>query len=82
MLELEENKHKLLNLKSKINSIEEALNINNIETELKELEIKTGEPNFWDNQQSSGLVLTKMKHLQNKQQLLLFLQQDISTIVV
>ena len=66
MLELEENKHKLLNLKSKINSIEEALNINNIETELKELEIKTGEPNFWDNQQSSGLVLTKMKHLQNK----------------
>ena len=27
MLELEENKHKLLNLKSKINSIEEALNI-------------------------------------------------------
>ena len=42
MLELEENKHKLLNLKSKINSIEEALNINNIETELKELEIKTG----------------------------------------
>lgn len=66
MLELEENKHKLLNLKSKINSIEEALNINNIETELKELEIKTGEPNFWDNQQSSGLVLTKMKHLKNK----------------
>ena len=57
MLELEENKHKLLNLKSKINSIEEALNINNIETELKELEIKTGEPNFWDNQQSSGLSL-------------------------
>ena len=32
----------------------------------QKLEIKTGEPNFWDNQQSSGLVLTKMKHLQNK----------------
>ncbi len=66
MLELEENKHKLINLKEKINSIAEALNINAIETEIKELEAKTSEPNFWEDQQNSSVVLTKMKRLQNK----------------
>ena len=66
MLELEENKHKLLSLKSKINSIAEALNINNIESEIKKLEAKTSEADFWNDQQNSGLVITKMKRLQNK----------------
>jgi len=66
MLELEENKHKLLSLKEKINSIAEALDINGIETEIKELEARTAEANFWDDQQKSGIVLTKMKRLQNK----------------
>lgn len=66
MLELEENKHKLLSLKSKINSIAEALNINNIESEIKKLEAKTSEADFWSDQQNSGLVITKMKRLQNK----------------
>lgn len=66
MLELEENKHKLQDIKEKINSIAEALNITKMETDIKELETKTTEPNFWDDQQSSSAVLTKMKRLQNK----------------
>lgn len=66
MLELEENKHKLLSLKERINSIAEALNINAVENEIKELEKKTCEPNFWDDQQNSSSVLTKIKRLQNK----------------
>ena len=66
MLELEENKHKLISLNEKINSISEALNINAIEAEIEELEAKTSEPNFWDDQQNSSSVLTKMKRLQNK----------------
>jgi len=66
MLELEENKHKLISLKEKINSIEEALNIKKMEAEIKELEAKTAEPGFWDDQQNSSTVLTKMKRLQNK----------------
>jgi len=66
MLELEENKHKLIGLKEKIKSIEEALNIAELEKEIKELESKTSQANFWDDQQASGLVLTKMKRLQNK----------------
>jgi len=66
MLELEENKHKLISLNEKINSISEAVNINAIEAEIKELEQQTSEPNFWDDQQNSSSVLTKMKRLQNK----------------
>ena len=66
MLELEENKHKLITLKEKINSIAEALNINGMEAEIKELEVKTAEPGFWEDQQNSSVVLTKMKRLQNK----------------
>ena len=66
MLELEENKHKLIALKEKINSIAEALNINGIEEEIKQLEKQTSEPSFWDDAQNSSIVLTKMKRLQNK----------------
>jgi len=66
MLGLEENKHKLITLKEKIYSIEEALNIKSLETEIKELEAKTAEAGFWDDQQNSSAVLTKMKRLQNK----------------
>ena len=61
MLELEENKHKLQDIKEKIKSIAEALNITKIEADIKELEAKTAEPNFWDDQQNSSTVLTKMK---------------------
>ena len=66
MLELEENKHKLQDIKVKLNSIAEALNIEKMEADIKELEVKTAEPNFWDDQQNSSTVLTKMKRLQNK----------------
>lgn len=66
MLELEENKHKLISLKEKIDSIGEALNINKIEADIKELEKQTSESNFWEDQQNSSLILTKIKRLQNK----------------
>ena len=66
MLELEENKHKLITLKEKIASIAEAIKVNDIEAEIKELEAKTAEPGFWEDQQNSSVVLTKMKRLQNK----------------
>ena len=66
MLELEENKHKLISLKEKIDCIESALNICGMEAEIKKLEDKTSEPNFWDDQQNSSSILTKMKQLQNK----------------
>lgn len=66
MLELEENKHKLLSLKEKIENIAETINISNLEQEIKALEEKTSEANFWEDQKKSGEILTKMKRLQNK----------------
>ncbi len=66
MLELEDNKHKLIELKEKINSLKEALNIVQMEKDIKALEDETTKDNFWDNQQNSSVILTKMKRLQNK----------------
>ena len=40
--------------------------ISRLEIEIKDLEAKTAEPNFWDDQQNSSAILTKMKRLQNK----------------
>lgn len=66
MLELEENKHKLVNLNEKIKTIAEAININKLEQEIKELETKTSEQGFWEDTKNSSLILTKMKRLQSK----------------
>ena len=66
MIELEENKHKLISLKERLKSIGEALGIVELKKEIKELEAKTNEQGFWDNNQESSSVLTKMKRLLNK----------------
>lgn len=66
MIELEENKHKLKSLREKLTSLGETLGVSKLEGEIKELEAKTAEPNFWLSSQKSGEILTKMKRLQNK----------------
>ena len=66
MIELEENKHKLILLKEKLKSIEDALNITKLKEDLKTLEAETNKPGFWENSQNSGTTLTKMKKTQNK----------------
>ena len=60
MIELEENKHKLISLKERLKSIGEALRIVELKKEIKELEAKTNEQGFWDNNQESSSVLTKI----------------------
>ena len=66
MIELEENKYKLILLKEKLKSIEEALNITKLKEDLKTLEAETNKPGFWEDSQDSGTTLTKMKKTQNK----------------
>ena len=66
MIELEENKHKLQLLKEKLNSIGDNLKISQLESDIKELEKEINQPEFWENQQNSSNVLTKMKRIQNK----------------
>lgn len=66
MIELEENKHKLISIKERLKSICEALRITEQKKEIKELEAKTNDQGFWDNNQESSNILTKMKRLLNK----------------
>ena len=66
MIELEENKHKLISIKERLKSIGEALRITEQKKEIKELEAKTNDQGFWDNNQESSNILTKMKRLLNK----------------
>ncbi len=66
LIKLEENKHKIQSLKEKLNSIGDSLKITQLESEIKELEKEINQPEFWENQQNSSNVLTKMKRIQNK----------------
>ena len=81
MLELEENKPKLQELKEKLKSIGEALNIEKMQKDVKELEAKTTEENFWNDQQNSSIVLTKMKRLQNKLAKYNELQEELENLI-
>lgn len=80
MIELEENKHKLISLKERLKSIGEALRIVELKKEIKELEAKTNEQGFWDNNQESSNILTKMKRLLNKVENFEKLQNELENL--
>lgn len=80
MIELEENKHKLISLKERLKSIGEALRITELKKEIKELEAKTNDQGFWDNNQESSNILTKMKRLLNKVENFEKLQNELENL--
>lgn len=80
MIELEDNKHKLKSLKEKLISIGEALKIEDLEEEAKNLEAQTLEPGFWEDQQASSLVITKMKQAQKKVERFKKLEKELENL--
>lgn len=80
MIELEENKHKLISLKERLKSIGEALRITELKKEIKELEAKTNDQGFWDNNQESSNILTKMKRVLNKVENFEKLQNELENL--
>ncbi len=80
MIELEDNKHKIASLKEKLISIGEALKIADLEEEIKRLEEKTLEPSFWEDQQTSGAVITKMKQAQKKVERFKKLEKELENL--
>lgn len=80
MIELEENKHKLISLKERLKSIGEALRITELKKEIKELETKTNDQGFWDNNQESSNIITKMKRLLNKVENFEKLQNELENL--
>ena len=66
MIDLEENKRVIEELKNRIDKIYIALNLKKQEDELKNLENKTLEVGFWNNSTESNLVLKQIKDIKNK----------------
>ena len=66
MLELEENLKILNELNEKLNEIKTSMKIENLKIELKELENKSLEENFWQNSENSTKIFSKIKYLQKK----------------
>lgn len=66
MLQFEELKLRLSGLSAPLRDLRAALNIEGGEKEAAELELKTGEPGFWDDPERSKLVLQKQGVVKNK----------------
>lgn len=66
MLQFEEYKVKLNNLKPEIEGLDKALGIEQAKREVEELEIKSSQPGFWDNPEESQKIVSRMGALKGK----------------
>ena len=66
MFELEENLRLLNELKTKLEQIRESMKIEFLKTELQSLEQESLKENFWNDQENSSKVFSKIKALQKK----------------
>ncbi|MBR4933685.1 MAG: peptide chain release factor 2 [Clostridia bacterium] len=66
MIALEEAKHTLNNFRADIEELGSALRIDELNAEVAELEKKTLEPDFWNDQANSGKILRQVKQLKDK----------------
>ena len=66
MLELEENKRLLNNLKNKLDNIGESMKIVSLENELELLKQESLQENFWQDTEKSSKVYSKIKVLEKK----------------
>ena len=66
IIALEEAKHTLINFRENIIELGSALKIENLKVELEELEKKTLEADFWNDQTTSGKILRQVKQLKDK----------------
>lgn len=66
MLQFDEYKVKLNNLRPALEELSQALNLASAAQELEMLESESAAPGFWDNLEKSQKVTQRMKQLQNK----------------
>jgi len=67
MLQFEEYKHKINNLRATLDTIKQALKLDDVAIELKTLEEESGKDGFWSDLDNSQKVLQRIKQLQNMQ---------------
>lgn len=63
MLQFEEQRLRLGDLRPALDALGKALNIDGMKAELAELAEKTADPEFWDNLEASQIVLQKQKNM-------------------
>ena len=80
MIDLEENKKVINNLKDRIENIYNSLNLKSKEEELKQLESKTLEEGFWNNSNESNSILKQIKDIKSKIKLYTDLNTQISDL--
>ncbi len=84
MVQFEELKINLTNLKPEIDDLAEALNLKSIDDELLELEKKQLSPNFWDDRENSQKILERIGVLKSKKSAydnLVSLYEDTLTLI-
>ena len=65
IIALEEAKRRLSALAPSVKQLRESLRIDALTEEAKELEAKTYAPDFWENQETSGVTLKQLKRLKD-----------------
>ena len=81
MIELEENLRGLKELKNKLNDIKDSMKIDSLKSELKVLEEKSLEENFWNDLENSSKIFTKIKTLQKKIKLYEDLKLELDNLI-
>ena len=81
MLELEENLKFLNELKNKLEEIKDSMKIESLKFELSKLEKESLSENFWNNQENSTLVFSKIKKLQKKIGLYENLESELTNLI-
>ena len=81
MIELEENLRTLKDLKNKLNDIKDSMKIDSLKSELKVLEEKSLEENFWNDLENSNKVFAKIKTLQKKIKLYEDLKLELDNLI-
>ena len=66
IIALEEAKYKLENFRANIAELGSALRIDELKAKVAELEAVTADPDFWNNQETSGKILKEVKNLKDK----------------
>lgn len=81
MIDLEENKRELQDLKAKYLSLDKTLDKNKLEKNLKELEEKTLQDGFWNDVKNANSVLRDIKEVKAKVTSLNEIKNDLENLI-
>jgi len=66
IIEIEEAKYRLSNFRADITELGSALRVDDLRSQVEDLEKKALEPDFWNDQENSGKILRQTKQLKDK----------------